>query len=107
MQDLSHKQRFASCRFGLSLGMPLHVWFCVARKALGSSRLEFEIEANVLGVQGLGGCTVDDISPALPCGPQTMGSMVKSLIWVMQDIYHQPYAASRLLGINPKPLTVP
>ena len=34
--------------------------------------------------------TVDDINPALPPGPQTMGIMVHALFWVMQDSYHQP-----------------
>ena len=38
--------------------------------------------------------TVDDINPALPQGPETMGIMVYSLLWVMQDLYHQPYLAS-------------
>ena len=35
--------------------------------------------------------TVVDINPALPSGPYTMGIMVHSLPWVMQDLYHQPY----------------
>ena len=34
--------------------------------------------------------TVDDINPALPEGPSTMGIMLSSLFWVMQDLYHQP-----------------
>ena len=33
---------------------------------------------------------VDDINPALPSGPYTMGIMEDSLLWVMQDLYHQP-----------------
>ena len=41
-------------------------------------------------MEGLG-TTVDDINPALPWGPETMGIMTYSLLWVMQDIYHQPY----------------
>ena len=35
--------------------------------------------------------TVDDMNPALPEGPYTMGIMVHSLLWVMQDLYHRPY----------------
>ena len=34
--------------------------------------------------------TVDDINPALLKGPQTMGITVYSLLWVLQDLYHQP-----------------
>ena len=34
--------------------------------------------------------SVDDTNSALPSGPQTMGIMVYSFLWVMQDLYHQP-----------------
>ena len=34
--------------------------------------------------------TADDINPALPSGPQTMGIVVYSSLWVMQDLCHQP-----------------
>ena len=34
--------------------------------------------------------TDDDINPALPSWPETMGIMVYSSLWMMQDIYHQP-----------------
>ena len=34
--------------------------------------------------------TVDDINPALPYRPWTMGIMAYSLLQVMQDSYHQP-----------------
>ena len=34
--------------------------------------------------------TVDAINPAGFYGPQTVGIMVYSLLWVMQDLYHQP-----------------
>ena len=34
---------------------------------------------------GVASDTVDDLNPALP------GVMVCSLLWVVQDLYHQPY----------------
>ena len=36
------------------------------------------------------GFRADDINPALPKGPETMGIMVDSLLWVMQDLKHHP-----------------
>ena len=43
--------------------------------------------------RGLAVHTVDDINPALPERPSAIGIMVYSLsiIWVMQELYHQPY----------------
>ena len=33
---------------------------------------------------------VDDLNPALPYGPSTMGIMVYLSLWVVQYLYHQP-----------------
>ena len=37
---------------------------------------------------------VNDINPALPYGPVTMG--IIELLWVMQGLYHQPYCFTDL-----------
>ena len=41
------------------------------------------------------GDTVDDINPA-PKHPKTMGSMASSLLWVVQNLYHQPYHYNKI-----------
>ena len=33
----------------------------------------------------VGAATAEDVTPALPSGPSTMGIMVHSLLWVTQD----------------------
>ena len=42
-------------------------------------------------VSNISCCFGDDKNPALPKGPETMEILVYSLLWVMQDLYHQPY----------------
>ena len=49
----------------------------------------------ILGLGLRGAPTVDDINPALPEGPSTMGILVYSLSWVMQDLYRQPQYATQ------------
>ena len=58
--------------------------------------------------------TADDTNPALPfMDPKTTRIMVYSLLWVMQDLYHQPYggriARTQMVTnprMNPRPRNI-
>ena len=72
-------------RLKISRGFP--TWF----------RLSLPVAMRAGGL-ACSGATVDDLNPALPEGLSTMGIMVYSSLWVMQDLYHQPWCYS-LQGI--------